>query len=88
MSATPVNFHIEKLVLTGPQYSRRDAATFRASLQRELKRLLQVHPIRPAHGSTYRALSAPPLPARTSRNPAAFGAQVAHSIYSTLGNAR
>jgi hypothetical protein len=88
MSTTPVNFHIEKLVLTGPQFNRREAAAFRASLQRELTRLLRTRPLRPTEGAAHRSLSAPGFPARNSRNPSAFGAQVARSVYSTLGNAR
>jgi hypothetical protein len=87
MTAPPIEVHIERVVLTGPRLSPRDAARFRSSLGRELTRLLREQPLRPSQSAAWRTLDAPAIVTGSQPRPGALGAEVARQLHSALGGA-
>jgi|HubBroStandDraft_1064217.scaffolds.fasta_scaffold48363_2 hypothetical protein len=83
MTPRPVDIHIERISVPGPRFNRRQAEVFRFAFERELGGLLARGGLRPARGAAHRHLEAPAT--RMSAHPAAFGAEVARSLFETLG---
>jgi hypothetical protein len=84
MSPRRVNIHVERLFVVGPRFNRRETALFRSGFERELNLLLRDRPPQFAHNAAARRLSSPDPIQRASRQPAAFGAQVARRLLDTL----
>jgi hypothetical protein len=83
MKPRPVDIHIGRISVPGPRLNRREAEVFRLAFERELSDLLSSRSLRPARGAAHRHLDSPAI--RISAHSAAFGAEVARSLFETLG---
>jgi hypothetical protein len=82
-----VTLHIESLVLNGLPLKREDQRSLRASVERELARLLArdgLHPALTASGAIS-ALNAPVVPLDAGKKPAELGRWIAGAIHRGIG---
>lgn len=82
-----IQLHIERLVLDGLPLTRREGALVQAAVETELARLLTAEGLPPvlAGGGMTPSLAAPAITFAPGGGPAALGAQIAHSVYRSLG---
>ena len=82
-----INLHIERLVLDGLPLTRREGALVQAAVEAELVRLLGTEGLSPAlaGGGMTPHLAPPAVTYAPGGDPAALGAQIAQSVYGSLG---
>ena len=83
-----INLHIERLVLDGLQLERGQGPHIQAAIEAELTRLLTEQGLA---GALQNGARLPILPAATMQlnpgsSPSQLGAQIAHSVYTGIGN--
>ena len=82
-----IELHIERLILDGLPLTRREGALVQAAVETELARLLQAGGLASglAGGGLTPRLHAAPVTLTAGAEPAALGAQIARSVYGSLG---
>lgn len=82
-----IQLHIERLVLDGLPLTRREGALVQVAIETELARLLGTEGLSPAltGGGMTPHLAAPAVTYAPGGDPAALGAQIAHSVYGSIG---
>jgi hypothetical protein len=85
MGVTKIDLHIEDLVLRG--FSPLDGAALRDSIESELTRLIETRGLKASEGSdlSIDAIDAGRFKVAPGARPQATGAQIAQSIYGSLG---
>ena len=83
-----IKLHIERLVLDGLQLERGQGPHIQAAIEAELTRLLTEQGLAGAfqNGVRLPSLPAAPLQLNHGSTPAQLGTQIAHSVYTGLGN--
>jgi hypothetical protein len=79
-----VTVHIERLVIDGIPLNANDGAQLRASLGRELTRLLQRDGLPMRGGGAVPALTGPPLQIPQMLRPIDLGRQIARNLHESL----
>lgn len=82
-----IQLHIERLVLDGLPLTRREGALVQVAIETELARLLGTEGLSPAltGGGMTPHLAAPAVTYAPGGDPATLGAQIAHSVYGSIG---
>ena len=83
-----INLHIERLVLDGLQLERGQGPHIQAAIEAELTRLLTEQGLAGTlqNGARLPSLPGAPMQFTPGSSPAQLGAQIAHSVYTGIGN--